>query len=380
MRLVFLLINVLIIYGSLYPFQWQASALSTDGFARLLGTLGEPSGRGDLLGNIVLFLPFGYIGLHALEHPRARFARGLTVAILAVPIAVGVQIAQIGLVERVPSLQDAVWNLLGTALGVLVALILPAPRAGNLHWRGDAVGAMLAATWLGYRLVPFVPSFDWGQFKDSLKPLLVQPEFTLLHTLHTGIGWLVFGYLGAKAVPRLQPRLLLFAAIGASYALELLIEDNAVTASDVAGAAGALLIATTRFYWTRRAALILALLLGLLIAFQGLEPFYFSTPVRPFHWLPFTGFLHGSMGNNSAVLLEKVFLYGSALWLLRANGMPWTRAAQWCAFATAVIEWSQRYLPAHTPEITDPLLVVLIALLLRGLETGTARQARGRTP
>jgi VanZ family protein len=65
-----------------------------------------------------------------------------------------------------------------------------------------------------------------------------------------------------------------------------------------------------------------------------------------------------------AELLRKMFVYGSAIWLLRTSGVALTIAAVGVATALGAIEIVQRYLPGRTAEITDPLLALGIAYAL----------------
>ena len=61
MRLLFYSSVFLILYGSLYPFDFSLNALTDTGIERFLYTRSLFSSRGDELGNIALFIPYGFL-------------------------------------------------------------------------------------------------------------------------------------------------------------------------------------------------------------------------------------------------------------------------------------------------------------------------------
>jgi hypothetical protein len=77
---------------------------------------------------------------------------------------------------------------------------------------------------------------------------------------------------------------------------------------------------------------------------------------------------------RSPLLIEKVFYYGTAIWLLRAAGIRLVLSVILVAAVLASIEIVQIHLPGRTPEITDPILAVLMGFVLAML----SRPVRGR--
>ena len=62
LTITFWLLAAGITYGSVFPFTFGPA--TSEAWSQLLD-LSRPTSRGDLLGNIVLFLPFGYAGVMA---------------------------------------------------------------------------------------------------------------------------------------------------------------------------------------------------------------------------------------------------------------------------------------------------------------------------
>ena len=59
--LLFGLVMAAIIYGSLYPFELHLYGTGRDGLVHLLGTWRDPpDSRGDLIANILLYMPLGF--------------------------------------------------------------------------------------------------------------------------------------------------------------------------------------------------------------------------------------------------------------------------------------------------------------------------------
>lgn len=377
MAFLFALTAALIAYGSLYPFALRPEAVDAAAWRAFLDTWNGHTGRGDLLANIALFAPYGYLGMLAMA-PRGSAAprrRAAFVAVLVsgVALGVGLQVAQLYLSARVPALQDAVWNgvglLAGAVPGFLPGLHPPEGRSAD-RWR--SVPILLVAAWVAYRLMPFVPSLDVQNAKNSLKPLLLSPiRLGLQSILHDVAAWVTVACIWWRAAPRRRyGEHWLFVAVPAIFFVEVLIVDNAVSASNVAGAALALLVwfAVLRHVPGRTG--VVALLLAAYIVQAGLFPFQFLDSPRAFHWVPFHGFLGGSMFRNTLSLLEKVFFYGSLVWLAREAGLGARLAAVLVALLVGAVEAAQVWFTGHTPEITDPLLVILIAWTLTAIESG----------
>ena len=156
--------------------------------------------------------------------------------------------------------------------------------------------------------------------------------------------------------------------------LEILIVNNAVTASNVAGAVGALVLWWSVENTSLRYA-VPALVLAAAIVVLGLEPYTFGAG-GGFHWIPFRGFLGGSMYVNAQQVFLKFYLYGSLVWLLWRSGLSMITTVALVTVGIGAIEAAQSFLPGRTAEIADPLLVLLAAATLRALESRGAAENR----
>src|SRR5262249_5961953 len=102
-----------------------------------------------------------------------------------------------------------------------------------------------------------------------------------------------------------------------------------------------------------------------LVILQALAPFQFSSIARPFGWMPFRSFLNGYNGFGVPSFLEKTFTYGCLVWLLGRIGIPWVQATISGAVFVFGLRLAQVYLPGRSAEITDVVLLVSVAIIMR---------------
>ncbi|MGC9527581.1 MAG: VanZ family protein, partial [Limnospira sp.] len=109
---------ILVLFGTLLPFNFSVNEpISLTVLARqfITKTTGE-----DVVANLFFFVPFGF-GLSAYLYPRKldRWGSLITVAIASCLLSVTVEMIQIFLPSRFPTLSDIILNTLGGTLGFL---------------------------------------------------------------------------------------------------------------------------------------------------------------------------------------------------------------------------------------------------------------------
>ena len=162
---------VLITHGSLYPWDIKVPPSFAQAFADLLAQRSWWSNFGDVVGNVALFVPLGALWVWAREGaPRARLRDWGLMFIGSVGFAFALQVLQIYVPERDAALSDVLWNTVGQALGVVLALGLRLPLRAAATRVGAAQRSPLAlvALWLALEWFPFVPTIDWQHVKDAL--------------------------------------------------------------------------------------------------------------------------------------------------------------------------------------------------------------------
>ena len=206
----------LIVYGSLYPFQWNFAAPQAFIWSGPIGLM-------DLIENIVLFVPLGgLLGWAGIERKR-RWVFFALWWVLALVVASVLQWLQKYL-PRTPALSDVVFNMVGFVLG-WGAGVVARWRVGHLIGRHqgwedvDRFTLVLIALWWGVGLYPLIPTLEVSSVAHNFKSLwqhaLWQPRRMLLHAGMTLIGLAAIAHLARSAHLAHRARSLALLATGA---------------------------------------------------------------------------------------------------------------------------------------------------------------------
>jgi len=380
MRAFLLLIAVLIGYGSLYPLHFAADPHWQQEAIALFTAPPLRMSRGDLVGNVLLFAPYGFVA--ALWRTRTRLALLLLLGAL---LALGLQLAQLWVPSRVAALNDVIANVAGMLLGVGAAWLArrfapsvarpPIGHAAQTALPRALVPATLMLLWLAYQWFPLVPTLDLQNMINAVKPLLRSPQLDTVRALHTALAWLAFFMLWGLATPRRVPALAMAAVALFVVGAKLLIAGASISPSNVIGLG--LAIVCLPWLQHRGALPLLSMAMFASLFASGLTPFAPLSQAQPFHWIPFYGMLEGSMGLNLLSLVEKCFFYGALIALISARGGRPLAAAVAVAICLAMIEAAQMFLPQRTAESTDPILALILGFVI-GL--GAPRRQPLRAP
>ena len=366
MAFIWLLTVAVIYYGSLYPFELRTLENPRQAIAYLLGTTGEWDKAGDLVSNILLYIPCGLFGMLALKD-RCGTAVAIVAAILAgTLISCSVEFLQCYAEYRNPTFGDIYANAIGSAVGAVSGIF--ANRHVRPAWLAPLLNhprsALLLALWLGGRLYPYAPTIDLHKYWRALKPLFLSPTLPPMDMFRYGVMWLLIAALihscyGAQRWKWLFP---LFAA--GFFAARVLITDLVVKPADLLGCALALVLWLGFFARLHARYLLLSLpYLALLLAIL-LAPFSFSdVQFRDYGWIPFKSLMHGSIGVNVQSFCEKSALYGGMIWLLARGGFSFTAATLLTSLLVFIASYMQTFLPGRSAEITDVVICLLMGIV-----------------
>lgn len=359
-RLIWLVLAVLATYGSLYPFQ----LLATPEPWRTLLTVPHDYDRGDVLGNVMLFVPFGLSGVMALRRWPLRGA--VLVLVCGVALAVALQVGQLWIAARTAALSDAVWNSVGLVFGMGVATLYRDVLAKRIAATPRLAASLIVAAWFVSHLLPWVPSLDWQHIKDNLQPLRAGLG---------GLSPLLIMEITIRALPAGEALAVAFGAAGALLFVPVagllllgkaLVVDQSVNVSVVCGLGiGAVftLVGQLLEDGQRRRLIALVLLAG--IAALALLPFDPYAPLLQADWVPFAGLLRNDMLFNARPLIGRLFIYTGLLWLLRVEGARPLPATIGLALWVAMLELLQVALPGQRADITEPLWALLCGWAVR---------------
>lgn len=355
--------TVVILYWSLYPFEWLDRAGDGTALAALLATWNSWPHRSDLLANILMYMPFGFFTVQAF---RRRLLCVALVSAAGIALSASMELSQFYDRGRVTSLWDLYANTAGAMLGAALGYTLHRQTTARVPGRiaQHPYSVLLLGSWLGYRLFPYVPTVDLHGWWTAVRPLFRLPQLPPLDLYRHTVIWLAMG-------------LLLQALIGVAWSrlalplFVILLEGGRIlmgtplSPAEVLGGAVAVLVWVGGMARLRGRAPILAVLFTVMVILRGLAPFEFHNAGRSFQWVPFSGFLHGNLGVDIQAFLEKTFLYGALVWLWMRGGCRFATATIGCAAITLSIGFAQVYLSGRSAELTDTAMLLVMALILK---------------
>ena len=187
------IIVALILYVSLYPFRFGADGPAVTEVLRQLSW--ARASRGDMLNNVLLYVPLGFCIALAVE-PRFGRSTGIATGLLGgALLSLTMELMQGSIATRVPSLTDLSLNAAGALAGAVGGSAWHAlgarmtPQA-NPAGRSGAVALVVLVLWLIARLWPFVPDASLRQLKRAVRPLF-SPELGWTDLAAFFVGWLV---------------------------------------------------------------------------------------------------------------------------------------------------------------------------------------------
>lgn len=233
-RLLYLLL-FLIAYGSLYPFNFDAAAWSAQLRGDFFNFNAFYSTRGDVVGNLLLFLPVGFLMVHISrlqQSPWPHFALWLLIGVSG---AGALQFLQMLLSGRDAWAGDVIWNLVGLLLGAVVSLAFKPEQLQTLLKRID-FPLVLAMGLVMTLLLPLIPTFDLQVVKDTIKSAVQHRQMDVFLVYLHMITWAaIFFFLRESAASGSgcwYYLLLLPIVIG----LQLVLLHNPLTLSELVGA------------------------------------------------------------------------------------------------------------------------------------------------
>lgn len=373
--------TIFILYVSLFPFAFDTEPGGSL-FALIASLQFQRTSRGDIVANLLLYVPFGLCLASAWPRRGPATARLLLAVTAGAALSLTVELLQTMEPLRVASLTDLALNVAGTAIGTLAAIAYVAVGTqiripGLVESRPAPVPLGFMLLWLSYRLAPFVPVFRWERIEESLRPVLIEPAIDAFEALRFLVGWLVIAH-AVRRIWRKEYALLVLVALAAGSQLgRVFIVDKTVNPSELVGLAALfLLLPLMNRQPTARRLLILCLALTTIIVLQGLEPWHIDTTRRAFSWVPFLNSVSDLLQVNINVLLEKFFWYASLVWLLAQRSGALGLVGLGVAALVGGIECLQMWMPGRSAEITDPLLVLAAAGLIHLLDPKTQSSAR----
>jgi VanZ family protein len=358
-------VAILIAYGSLYPFRFH-SHFSNGPIGALIGTWCTPTGRGDLLANLLLYLPFGLFSFPAFG-VALRPARIALVIAGGLCLSVSLELAQFYDQGRDSAMADVYANTAGTALGAAAGALLFSKqrRSHALAVNRRPFVLLILGSWVGYRMTPFAPTIDLHKYWMALKPLVISPVLPPLDLYRHAVITLALAVLLEALLGPMRSRIAILVLVAAVLVARVLILDTALSPAEVAGGAIGIAVYSSLLWRLRVRSQVIAGLFAGVVVIQGLQPFHFSTTPHPFGWTPFLGFMQGSVEVNIRSLFEKVFSYGALVWLTTRAGCKFRLAVGLTGGLVLCLRLGQVFLPGRSADITDVIMLLMLAVVTK---------------
>jgi glycopeptide antibiotics resistance protein len=358
-------VMVAIVYGSLYPFEFRESGSFAADLLHLAGTWKQgPQSRGDLLANLLLYMPLGLTIALALGGSGIRTL--VIAAVCGAIVSLAIEVAQFYDASRVSTLSDFYLNVVSTLAGAVIGRLAGADL-GGLSWpsgSSPAFARLLLLAFVGWRLYPYVPTIDLHKYWHSVKPLFAA-DVTAYGVFRYALLWLSVGFLLQIGLnPKKLLRLLLLAML-CFFAAKILVVGQVLSLPELLGAALAVFLAPLLLQrYPRAGVACLAALLTVLVILSRVLPWHLAVQQKAFQWVPFYSFLHGgSLQVNVISFAEKFYLYGVVLLLLVTAGMKLRIAIMLeCAFLLATSAL-QVFMVDRSAEISDAFLALVLGLV-----------------
>lgn len=359
------LVGFLIGYGSLHPFEFAEPA--SGALARLFQDWTLVRSRGDMLGNVALFVPWGFAGMLVIASREQVKGAVAVTALTGILLALGCQVAQLWVPSRVSELSDVFWNVLGLAAGMFLgSRALMRRKLGAATEAGSFAAAYLLGAWLLAFWLPLVPSLDLQLLKTNLKDLMSAHAFSLGEFMVGLPMAMMSGYLLSRIWGLRASLIWLLPLLGLAAVGKLFVHGARIDASVLLG-----FVAGTIAWWgcARVAPQLRTVIVGitLLLAYtlQGLSPFDLRAAPAAFVWSPLTAMLTGSMLANAQALANSLVVFVSLLFLVQVAGGRPAAASVGLAVWVAIVEMTQTIVVSRTGDITQPLMVLLLGQAFR---------------
>jgi len=368
----------LIAYGSLYPFDLRPGAESI-GFWQALGHLTwARAGRGDRIANLLLYVPLGFCLFRWLESRIRRRAAVLLAVTFGVTLSYCIEVTQVFIALRVASYWDVVFNGIGSVVGAAAGiawdeLSVKLSGASGNRGRSDRGGVFVVLLWLLWRLWPFIPQFSIGMLKAAFQPL-TDPFFSVAATLHYLVWWTLLAHIVFTLIGGQRGIEAMLALIAIVLAGCLFITHHGFVPSELLALVLLLpaLLVLNRLAPAPRHGLMLAAFVALLF-YDSFFPFQTQEAAGHFDLWPFRSWMDSGFPVDWQWLARRASYFAAFVWVLKQAGMRIQVAAIFVPFVVLGIEIVQVWIPGRGSSITEPMLALLIAWIMRSLDAGSRR-------
>lgn len=370
---------VLVTHGSLYPWHFEAPASWLDSCRALFDDAQAWTSIGDVVGNVLLFVPLGALATLASTAKvpgQIAWPRLVLAMVSGVLFAFVLQVLQIAVPARSAALSDVLWNTVGMALGLAGAAATArfAPHGVLRATSVPPAGLALVLLWLCIEWWPFVPTIDWQHIKNAIKPLVRDPTLNPRSLIEATLATAIIAHALRESRARMA---WLAALVAAAVVGKLFVGGQAYSASHGGGWAAGMIFGVALWRLdARRAAQVVLWAALAWFTIDELRPYAPSGAASTFSWIPFVASLRGSLLTNSLALCWLFFWFGAAMVAAQALGARLGGLAVALGLWALTLEAAQVWLPGRVADSTPAVLPLLWWWILRALPASPPGMSR----
>lgn len=366
MKGLFLFSIFVITYGSLFPFNFQYVNSQEEGFNALFATSLLDGKFADVIGNIILFLPFGFAGTVLISRAKKPRQYIFCLYMFGIALAVGLQFLQIYLPYRVPALYDAAWNYVGIFVGSLAAHFMSKKYPEMLAAEDRMALLALSLCWILFLLTPFMFSFNLTILRENIQIHLDPNEYRMANVLfYTGV-WLSYKKLMDEIRPGKRQILLSLEFVFVFTLLaKIFIYRNIIEPELLPGGIIAILMLRSHLFNKVNPYKVAAALLVPTMFYNSIYPLeFYGNPFKEFMWIPFSELFSDDMLPIVRTVFYKTFAYGAIVWTLYKSFPNSNWISYSCVIYAGLIEYLQHLTLARVGGLTEPLIVLFLVTFI----------------
>jgi glycopeptide antibiotics resistance protein len=373
------------VYGSLYPWDFVfVSQPANPVWILLQSWQAIRSSRfptRDFVVNIALYVPLGACGYLAFREHYSKVVAVVSTVVLSVAATITLELLQQYDPLRYSNALDVVANAIGSGAGIVFGVVFYRSLRAHGERYGltscpDPAAFALLLCWIAYLTFPFFPESGPTVVLEKTHAFL-RSALTLGTVASRCVTWIAVGLL-IRGAGFPFPRACLWMSVLLIPA-QMILRTRQPVASELIGA----LIGCALVHMLSegsRITLVTACASVFILVIRGVSPMD-PAITNAFNWVPFASLLEAEDSQTGVVvLLHKLFTYGTTIWLVNRVGASLQTATVGIAAALMCIEVWQIHVPERTPEITDPVMALVLGYAINMLLERSKRPYVAETP
>ncbi len=365
MRVLFAITALVIIYGSLFPFNFTWPAFSQIAWFDWLTTFEHRTTNGDKLSNLLIFIPLTFFAFfEPLIKHKKPYLKFVLILVLSLSFAYALQFLQFFTQNRVPSAGDVWFNGWGALIGIAAAWLFEYWLSSNQqlkkNWFKDHAIACAILILAGlFLLFPYFIQLNLSTAINGVESLWMPPLFNYSNFVVLFGVWLaIFVLLDSHLWFKLTNKQA-FILVASVLILRVLTKHIGIDVEWIIAIALAWLaknyISAKWQNFIVLTALIIAYLADIFL------PWQVKTYAININYVLLNGYLSGSLWENTYQFLKLTFFYSSLLYFAYQVFKRWMLSAIVIMLLVTVVELLQQYYSLGKPDVSEIIIVLILS-------------------